>query len=212
MAHTKVENQLKRLDIRFWHVYPSSPTSSVAPVNVVGAGPPPVFGPLHSTLSHAIPALLIQSSDVLRDSAARDAAMPNIRVVPLAWWTAGAKAKGPKVVTCVKLRHVQQLVGRRIATASSQGVLRPSRRIVYDAHEALVCFLSDEVEGCMDEFKEEWESVSKIVVIAREGTSASPSGVCASYNGPTRHLRSCKHGKREAVGGCTAALIRLANR
>lgn len=173
MAHTKVENQLKRLDIRFWHVYPSSPTAGAAPV--VGAGPDSVFGSLHSTLSHAIPALLIQSSDVLRDSAARDAAMPNIRVVPLAWWTAGAKAKGPKVVTCVKLRHVQQLVGRRIATASSQGVLRPSRRIVYDAHEALVCFLSDEVERCMDEFKEEWESVSKIVVIAREGMSASPS-------------------------------------
>ncbi|KAN0107393.1 Mediator complex subunit MED14 domain containing protein [Russula decolorans] len=168
VAHTKVENQLKRLDIRFWHVYPSSPTAGGAPVNVVGADPPSVFESLHSTLSHAIPALLIQSSDVLRDSAARDAAMPNIRVVPLAWWTAGAKAKGPKVVTCVKLRHVQQLVGRRIATASSQGVLRPSRRIVYDAHEALVCFLSDEVEGCMDEFKEEWESVSKIVVIARE--------------------------------------------
>ncbi|KAF8482456.1 MED14-domain-containing protein [Russula ochroleuca] len=168
VAHTKVENQLKRLDIRFWHVYPSSPTAGAAPVNVVGAGPPSVFGSLQSTLSHAIPALLIQSSDVLRDSAARDAAMSNIRVVPLAWWTAGAKAKGPKVVTCVKLRHVQQLVGRRIATASSQGVLRPSRRIVYDAHEALVCFLSDEVEGCMDEFKEEWESVSKIVVIARE--------------------------------------------
>ena len=140
-------------------------------------GPPPsVFGPLQSTLSHAIPALLIQSSDVLRDSAARDAAMPNIRVVPLAWWTPGAKPRGPKVVTCVKLRHVQQLVGRRIATtseSSSQGVLRPSRRIVYDAHEALVCFLSDEVDGCMDDFKEEWESVSKIVVIAREGTSAS---------------------------------------
>ena len=109
--------------------------------------------------------------------------MPNIRVVPLAWWTAGAKAKGPKVVTCVKLRHVQQLVGRRIATASSQGVLRPSRRIVYDAHEALVCFLSDEVEGCMDEFKEEWESVSKIVVIAREGMSAFPSNAYDSYDG-----------------------------
>jgi len=134
-----------------------------------------VFGPLQSTLSHAIPALLIQSSDVLRDSAACDAAMPNIRVVPLAWWAPGTKVKGPKVVTCVKLRHVQQLVGRRIATTtktSSQGVLRPSKRIVYDAHEALVCFLSDEVDRCMEEFKEEWESVSKIVVIAREGTLA----------------------------------------
>jgi mediator of RNA polymerase II transcription subunit 14 len=148
--------------------------AAAASVNTVGMGHPLALAPLHSTLSHAIPALLIQSSDVLGDSAARDAAMPNIRVVPLAWWAPGASAKGPKVVTCVKLRHVQQLVGRRVATASSsRGVLRPSRRIVYDAHEAVVCFLSDEVDGCMDEFKEEWESVSKIVVIAREGTSAS---------------------------------------
>jgi len=138
------------------------------------------FGSLHSTLSHAIPALLIQSSDVLHDSVARDAAMPNIRVVPLAWWAPGANPKGPKVVTCVKLRHVQQLVGKRIATAStSRGVLRPSKRIVYDAHEAVVCFLSDEVNNCMDEFKEEWESVSKIVVIAREGTFSSCRGRCA---------------------------------
>ncbi|KAI9442706.1 MED14-domain-containing protein [Lactarius indigo] len=134
VAHTKVEKQLKRLNIPYSHV----------PVNVSAPPLPAVF-------------------------AARDAAMPNIRVVPLAWWAPGANSKGPKIVTCVKLRHVQQLVGRRIATAStSRGVLRPSRRIVYDAHEAVVCFLSDEVDGCMDEFKEEWESVSKIVVIARE--------------------------------------------
>jgi len=60
--------------------------ASVAPINAsIGAGPLSVFGPLQSTLSHAIPVLLIQSSDILRDSVACDATMPNIRVVPLAW-------------------------------------------------------------------------------------------------------------------------------
>jgi mediator of RNA polymerase II transcription subunit 14 len=173
VAHTKVEKQLKRLNIPYSHVHTPSPSALAAPVNAVGTSHPSTLGPYHSPLSHAIPALLIHSSDVLSDSAARDAAMPNIRVLPLAWWAPGANAKGPKVVTCVKLRHVQQLVGRRVATASSsRGVLRPSRRIVYDAHEAVVCFLSDEVDGCMDEFREEWESVSKIVVIARVGTCA----------------------------------------
>jgi hypothetical protein len=126
----KSSRWFKRLNIRFWHIYPSSPTVDTAPVNVVGAGPPSLFGSLHSMLSYAIPALLIQSFDVLRDLAARNVPMPNICVVPLAWWTAGAKAKGPKVVMCVKLWHVQQLVGRQIATASSQGVLRPSICIV----------------------------------------------------------------------------------
>jgi mediator of RNA polymerase II transcription subunit 14 len=45
---------------------------------------------------------------------------------------------------------------------------------MYDTHEALVCFLSNEVDGCMEEFKEKWESVSKIVVIVCEGMPASP--------------------------------------
>ena len=36
----------------------------------------------------------------------------------------------------------------------------------------LFTFFSDDVDRCMEEFKEEWESVSKIVVIAREGTLA----------------------------------------
>ena len=52
-------------------------------------------------------------------------------------------------------------------------MLRPSCRIVYDLHEALVSFLLDEVDVCMDEFKEERESVPRIVVIVREGTFAS---------------------------------------
>lgn len=67
----------------------------------------------------------------------------------------------------MKLKYVQQPVGRRAGLG--KGVIRPSKRIVYDANEAIVCFLADEVEGCVTEFLEEWAKVSKIVVIAREG-------------------------------------------
>ena len=114
--------------------------------------------------------------------------MPNIRVIPLSWWSVSASAgvdtgmsldagitgldgaeRPPQVVTCVKLKYVQQPVGRRARLG--KGVIRPSKRIVYDANEAVVCFLSEKVEGCVDEFLEEWASVSKIVVIAREGAS-----------------------------------------
>lgn len=63
-------------------------------VDAVGTG-----RPLYSMLSHAIPALLIQSSNVLCDSA-RDAVMLTTRVVPLAWWA--RERKGPKIMTCVK--------------------------------------------------------------------------------------------------------------
>ena len=71
-----------------------------------------------------------------------------------------------KVVTCVKLKYVQQPVGKR---AGNSPVIRPSKRIMYDATEAVVSFLSEDVEKCVDEFLEEWAKVSKMVVIAREG-------------------------------------------
>jgi mediator of RNA polymerase II transcription subunit 14 len=48
-------------------------------------------------------------------------------------------------------------------------IIRPSKRIIYDTTEAVVSFLSENVDTCVDEFLEEWARVSKMVVIAREG-------------------------------------------
>ena len=73
-------------------------------------------------------------------------------------------------MTCVKLKYVQQPVGKRAAAGrSSSDIIRPSKRIIYDATEAVVSFLSEQVDTCVDEFLEEWARVSKMVVIAREG-------------------------------------------
>jgi len=52
---------------------------------------------------------------------------------------------------------------------AGRSVIRPSKRIVYDTKEAVVSFLSENVNTCVDEFLEEWARVSKMVVIAREG-------------------------------------------
>lgn len=88
--------------------------------------------------------------------------MPNIRIIPLNWWS----NKKPQVLTCVKLKYVQEPVGRRAGTSA---IIRPSKRVIYDKKEAVVCFLSDDVETCVTEFQEEWARVSKMVLIAREG-------------------------------------------
>jgi mediator of RNA polymerase II transcription subunit 14 len=53
-------------------------------------------------------------------------------------------------------------------TASTSAIIRPSKRIIYDTTEAIVSFLSENVDTCVDEFLEEWARVSKMVVIARE--------------------------------------------
>jgi hypothetical protein len=66
----------------------------------------------------------------------------------------------------VKLKYVQQPMGK---TAGTSNIIRPSKRIIYDTTEAVVSFLSEDVDTCVDEFLEEWARVSKMVVIAREG-------------------------------------------
>lgn len=115
-----------------------------------------------SSIARSIPALCVQSSDILSDQPAAEAAMPNIRVIPLNWWS----DQNLQVLTCVKLKYVQEPVGKRAGTTA---VIRPSRRVIYDKTEAMVCFLSDNVETCVTEFQEEWARVSKMVLIAREG-------------------------------------------
>ncbi|OCH90250.1 MED14-domain-containing protein [Obba rivulosa] len=149
VAYTKVENQLKLRGIPYSHVSASG-----------GSGLPEVAH-TQSSLARSIPALCVQSSDILSGAPAAEAAMPNIRVIPLHWWC----DEQAQVVTCVKLKYVQQPVGKR---AGSSGVIRPSKRIIYDAREAIVSFLSEDVDKCVDEFLEEWARVSKMVVIARE--------------------------------------------
>ena len=117
---------------------------------------------LQSCLARSIPALCVQSSDILSGAPAAEAAMPNIRVIPLNWWS----EKKVQVVTCVKLKYVQQPIGKKARTSN---IIRPSKAIIYDTTEAVVSFLSEDVDRCVDEFLEEWANVSKMVVIAREG-------------------------------------------
>ena len=157
VAYTKVEAQFKLRGIPYTHVNPTSalPRSSA-------------LSYMQSSLARSIPALCVQSSDILSGAPAAEAAMANIRVIPLNWWS----DKKAQVVTCVKLKYVQQPVGKRAAAGrSSSDIIRPSKRIIYDATEAVVSFLSEQVDTCVDEFLEEWARVSKMVVIAREGES-----------------------------------------
>lgn len=58
-------------------------------------------------------------------------------------------------------------------TAGTSAVIRPSKRIIYDTREAVVSFLSENVNTCVNEFLDEWARVSKMVVIAREGETNS---------------------------------------
>ncbi|KDQ53591.1 hypothetical protein JAAARDRAFT_39281 [Jaapia argillacea MUCL 33604] len=150
VAFTRVENQLKLRGI---------PCTTVMPTRGLYTSNDLAY--MQSSLARSVPSLCVQSSDILSGAPAAEAAMPNIRVIPLNWWS----DKKAQVVTCVKLKYVQQPMGKR---AGSSRIIRPSKRIIYDTTEAVVSFLSENVDKCVDEFLEEWARVSKMVVIARE--------------------------------------------
>ncbi|KZT04699.1 MED14-domain-containing protein [Laetiporus sulphureus 93-53] len=150
VAYTKIEQQFKSRSIP----YTTVDASNIAKI--------PELALVQSTLTRSIPALCVQSSDILSGAPAAEAAMPNIRIIPLHWWSENQA----QVVTCVKLKYVQQPIGKRASSSSS--IIRPSKRIIYDTTEAIVSFLSEDVDKCVDEFLEEWGRVSKMVVVARE--------------------------------------------
>ena len=120
----------------------------------------PELAHIHSSLARNIPAMVVDSADILAGAPAAEAAMPYIRVIPLNWWC----ERKAQVVTCVKLKYVQQPVGKRAGGA----IIRPSKRIIYDTSQAVVTFVSEDVTKCVTEFLQEWAKVSKMVVIARE--------------------------------------------
>lgn len=77
VSHTKVEQQLKSRGIPYTHVTPSISPSLV---HEISRG-------IHSTLASSVPVLCVQSKDILSGVPAAEAAMPNIRVVPINWWS-----------------------------------------------------------------------------------------------------------------------------
>ncbi|KAJ7668443.1 mediator complex subunit MED14-domain-containing protein [Mycena polygramma] len=150
VSYMNVERQFKIRGIPFTHVSPTLHETVT-----------PELAHIQSSLARSVPALCVQSEHILSGAPAAEAAMPNIRVIPLNWWS----DKNAQVVTCVKLKYVQQPMGK---TAGTSSVIRPSKRIIYDTTEAVVSFVSENVNTCVDEFLEEWARVSKMVVIARE--------------------------------------------
>ncbi|KZT40826.1 MED14-domain-containing protein [Sistotremastrum suecicum HHB10207 ss-3] len=152
VSHLIVEQQLKQLKFSYYHVAPSTrhiPTE----LGISNA---------YSPLASIIPALCVKSKDILSGSEGADAAYENVRIIPLDWWLEA----GTRVVTCVKLKHVQAAVGKTIEP--SQRLIRPSQSILYDTQEGMISVLSPNVQECVSHFLMEWRKVSKMVVIARE--------------------------------------------
>lgn len=92
VSYTKIEQQFKERKIHYTHVNPTAGSAAVQDL-----------GHLQSSLARSVPGLCVQSSDILSGVPAAEAAMPNIRVMPLNWWT-DKKAQVGRLVCIVKRR------------------------------------------------------------------------------------------------------------
>ena len=71
-----MERQFKLRGIQYTHVNPPS-----------GAHIIPELAHIQSSLARSVPALCVQASHILSGAPAAEAAMANIRVIPLNWWS-----------------------------------------------------------------------------------------------------------------------------
>jgi mediator of RNA polymerase II transcription subunit 14 len=72
----KVEQQFKLRGIQYKHVNPTSGVPVTSDLSHI-----------QSSLARSVPALCVQASHILSGAPAAEAAMSNIRVIPLNWWS-----------------------------------------------------------------------------------------------------------------------------
>src|ERR1700743_1892247 len=76
VAYMNVERQFKSRSIQTEYV---NPAYSEPPI--------PELAHIQSSLARSVPGLLVQAKAILSGAPAAEAAMPNIRVIPLNWWS-----------------------------------------------------------------------------------------------------------------------------
>lgn len=168
---------------------------------------PPTTGPAapksRSPIAGMIPTFVVHAADLLKDGRADDVAMPKVYMQIKEWWTGSKCSVSPlayvqvmcereltqaQAVTVVQLRH------RPSASASAAGTIatspaaaaaaapNPSRAakaegITFDQASSVVRFESDDLTRCVPGFLEQWERLSKVIVVAGTGASRNYLGM-----------------------------------
>jgi len=87
----------------------------------------------------------------------------NVAIQVVGWWRTQTKCQ---VATSVKLRHAPPVSS--LDQSRRRGVIQISEAISYDPSNCVMTFVSGHVESSLSEFLDEWASVRRLVVIARE--------------------------------------------
>ncbi|WWC85678.1 uncharacterized protein L201_000544 [Kwoniella dendrophila CBS 6074] len=132
---------------------------------------PPLSGPgaprSSSALAGMIPTICVDVGDLLRDGktgAAADVAMPKVGMQIEGWWK-GARCE---VTTIVQLRHQSSMAQTPADISASDGLQAHSEDISFDPSSSVVKFKAKDIERCVPAFLEQWERLSKVIVVAGE--------------------------------------------
>lgn len=167
VAHLKVEQQFKDRGIPYTLVFPP-PTKTGVDQKIAD-----------SRVIHLIPSFCVNAKDLLKDGRAVDVAMPNVAMQIRGWWKSGPCQVRPagasktqadvQVITSVKLRHQPPLRTTADTPAEGGPSTLQSNNISFDPSTSVVSFLSSDLDRCLVTFLEQWERLSKVIVVAGEG-------------------------------------------
>ncbi|RSH89438.1 mediator complex subunit [Saitozyma podzolica] len=154
VSQTIIEQQLKDRAIPYTLQYP--------PASGPGA---PKSG---SAVAGMVPTLAVNTIDLLKDPRAADVAMPRVYMQIQDWW------KGGKchVVTVVQLRHRPSVSEAGTSPAPAPGPRQSTAAraegIDFDQASSVVKFSATDISRCVPAFLEQWERLSKVIVVAGE--------------------------------------------
>ncbi|KAL1409660.1 mediator complex subunit [Vanrija albida] len=149
VAQTMVEQQLKDRGIPYTTHFPED-TDFPSPRS-------------RSALAGMVPNLCVNASDLFKDGRTAEVAAPKVFLVINDWWK-GAKCS---VETIVRLRHrpsVNDTSHANVAPASSTAARAEGIR--FDQATSTVRFRAPNVSRCVPDFLEQWERLSKVIIVA----------------------------------------------
>ncbi|KAK4683698.1 mediator of RNA polymerase II transcription subunit 14, partial [Tremellales sp. Uapishka_1] len=151
VAQTIVEQQLKDRSIPYTQQYPPS-TGSGAPRSL-------------SAVAGMIPTLSVDTKDLLQDPRATEVAMPKVFMQIRDWWKGGKC----QVVTVVQLRHRPSLSSAGTSPNIEKAISNTKAKadgITFDQENSIVRFNAEDISRCVPGFLEQWERLSKVIVVA----------------------------------------------
>lgn len=160
VAQTIVEQQLKDRSIPYTLKYPPA----------VGSTSEAAAAKSTSAVAGMIPTIEVDVKDLLKDRRASDVANPKVLIQLKDWWNGGKC----KVSTVVQLRHRPALSSSGNSPGSSGQTVK-DEGISFDQTSSTVRFSADDISRCVPSFLEQWERLSKVIVVAGEGQSSPPT-------------------------------------